>query len=433
MWREVSVNQPTGRSRSYLVLESLEGEKIAVATRTIPVPEGVDRLLVFSDSIEMPSEGSNWDLSTRPTRWAFPKALNVSVEASEESAWRTQSVVQSWVDAFLYREERTDGNGTVHPGLRPPQVGALHASLGHWRASSKPATVVMPTGTGKTETMLALLVAQRIQRLLVLVPSDALREQIGSKFVTLGWLKKLGVVGSEALFPVVGFLKAMPRDAEALQRILERCNVVVATMSIAANSRASHRATLARWATHLFIDEAHHVSAATWTAFRDEFGEKPVLQFTATPFRTDGKLVDGKVVFNYPLRRAQAEGYFRPISFRPVVEYNSERADDRIMEEAVSVLQADLAANRDHVLMARVHSISRAEAIHRIYSEHAPDLRPLIVHSRQTTVAKQAKPNPPYTYFDALELAELLGISVQAVFLRVRPWPRGATWLQTAS
>jgi superfamily II DNA or RNA helicase len=38
----------------------------------------------------------------------------------------------------------------------------------------------MPTGTGKTETMLALLVAARPSRLLVLVPSDALREQVSS-------------------------------------------------------------------------------------------------------------------------------------------------------------------------------------------------------------------------------------------------------------
>ena len=199
--REVLVSEPLGRARSYLVLEGFDAEKIAVATRSIPVPEGMDRLLVLSDSSEIPSEGSNWDLSTRSTRWTFPKALNVGTEPIDESTLRTASIVESWEDAFLYREERIEEDGTIRPGLRAPQIGALHAVLGHWRASSKPATVVMPTGTGKTETMLALLVAQRIPRLLVLVPSDALREQIGSKFVTLGWLKKFGVVGSKAQLP----------------------------------------------------------------------------------------------------------------------------------------------------------------------------------------------------------------------------------------
>jgi superfamily II DNA or RNA helicase len=37
---------------------------------------------------------------------------------------------------------------------------------------------VLPTGPGKTETMLATKVYRRLDRSLVLVPSDALRRQI---------------------------------------------------------------------------------------------------------------------------------------------------------------------------------------------------------------------------------------------------------------
>jgi superfamily II DNA or RNA helicase len=40
----------------------------------------------------------------------------------------------------------------------------LHAVLAHWTVSHDPATVVMPTGTGKTETMMAILVAERLER-----------------------------------------------------------------------------------------------------------------------------------------------------------------------------------------------------------------------------------------------------------------------------
>lgn len=386
---EASVIESNGRARNYLVLDDFVGEKIAVSLKSIAPPNGIDRVLVLPDANELPTADSNWDLSRVITRWAYPKPLNISDEAGEQSGLRVAGVVDSWKNTFNFKEERVEAGASVIPGLRPPQIGALYCALGHWRASSKPATVVMPTGTGKTETMLALLIAQRIPRLLVLVPSDALREQIGSKFVSLGWLKRFGVVSDSAMFPVVGFLKKMPKDAGALQSLLNRCNVVVATMSIAANSRASHRAVISDWASHVFIDEAHHVSAKTWTGFRDQFAEKPVLQFTATPFRTDGKLVDGKVIFNYPLRRAQAEGYFRPISFRPVIEYNNERADAKIMEQAIFSLREDLAANRDHVLMARVSSIKRAEDVRALYRRHAPELNPLIVHSRQSTVEKR--------------------------------------------
>jgi superfamily II DNA or RNA helicase len=57
----------------------------------------------------------------------------------------------------------------AQPGLRRPQIGALHAALAHATRSTDPATIVMPTGTGKTETMLALNANQRFERLLVVV------------------------------------------------------------------------------------------------------------------------------------------------------------------------------------------------------------------------------------------------------------------------
>jgi len=110
------------------------------------------------------------------------------------------AVLDSYQDAITYNK------GTKEKlGLRSPQLGALHAVLGYWTTKrTRPATVVMPTGTSKTETMLALLVAARIERLLVLVPSDALREQIASKFETLGVLQESGIVTPNALRPVVG-------------------------------------------------------------------------------------------------------------------------------------------------------------------------------------------------------------------------------------
>src|SRR6476469_9999247 len=100
-------------------------------------------------------------------------------------------------------EEEVHADGQVTPGLRPPQVGAVYAALAHWTVSPAPATIVMPTGTGKTETMLALLVSQRLERLLVVVPNYALRTQLWEKFLTLGLLGTLGALGPGAQYPVV--------------------------------------------------------------------------------------------------------------------------------------------------------------------------------------------------------------------------------------
>jgi reverse gyrase len=43
----------------------------------------------------------------------------------------------------------------------------------------------MPTGTGKTETMLSILVSQECRKVMVVVPTDALRSQLYLKFLTL--------------------------------------------------------------------------------------------------------------------------------------------------------------------------------------------------------------------------------------------------------
>ena len=126
--------------------------------------------------------------------WHIPKKLSRS---------RPEAVLETYRNALSFAEESPSV-----PGLRSPQRGALHSVLGYWTTKSAvPATVVMPTGTGKTETMLALLVAARLPRLLVLVPSDALRNQVAEKFETLGVLQELGVVSSPALRPVVGRLR----------------------------------------------------------------------------------------------------------------------------------------------------------------------------------------------------------------------------------
>ena len=64
---------------------------------------------------------------------------------------------ESWFAAFNFIGEDQLREGQV--GLRRPQLGALHAIHAHWSTKSDVATVVMPTGTGKTETMLAAMIS----------------------------------------------------------------------------------------------------------------------------------------------------------------------------------------------------------------------------------------------------------------------------------
>lgn len=263
--------------------------------------------------------------------------------------------------------------------LRRPQIGALHSIVGYQSSGlTEPGIVVMPTGTGKTETMLAWLIAQRPERVLVVVPSSALREQIASKFETLGILQREGIVGPDAMRPRVGRVAGRFDSEEDAAAFVAACNVVVATPNAIHASEAAVRRAFFSGFTHLLVDEAHHAPARTWTEIIRAFGERPVLLFTATPYRRDGLTLPGRVIFRFPLREAQREGYFSTIDFTAVLDLDDD--DEALAKAALSRLRSDLDAGHEHLLLARVGTKPRADEIHALYSRLAPEFAPKVIY-----------------------------------------------------
>lgn len=370
-----------------LAIKKHEGLRIETGDRSVavvgksvdPLPDGDVLLSATKGKVVAPT------LDERPTslRWLKPLPL-VSITTGELRE-RAKQVVDSWAGGFELREETE-----VSDGLREPQVGAMYAVLAHWSMSADACTVVMPTGTGKTETMLSLLVMRRLTNVLVIVPTDPLREQTAAKFNSLGVLPKLGIVRSGAEFPLVGVLEHGIQDASSAEGFMRSCNVVVATMSAVNECSADARLALANATAFLFMDEAHHIPAATWTEFKSQFPNSRVVQFTATPFRNDGKRVDGPVVYDYPLGRAQAKGMFQRIRFTAVAAFTQESADREIAARAKQQLDLDLAEGFDHLVMARGQSIARAEALLALYQAVAPEHFPVLIHSQQGTTVRRA-------------------------------------------
>ncbi|MCE0521653.1 MAG: DEAD/DEAH box helicase family protein [Methylacidiphilales bacterium] len=285
------------------------------------------------------------------------------------------AILASWASGIAYRSDQDD-----QPGFRTPQLGALHAIAAHWSISEKPGIVVMPTGTGKTDVMVATVVASSCRTVLVVVPSDALRSQTAVKFQSLGVLRAIGVIPEQARYPVVGTLRHIPKE-EADLELFDCCNVIVATMSALSGATDAILDQVAARCTHLFIDEAHHAPADTWNDLRERFAGKRVLQFTATPFRRDGRRMEGRILYNYPLAKAQQDGYFQAIRFIQVWEWDDEEADRAIADAALTCLREDLGAGRDHLLMARADSIDRAEQLYAdLYAQHT-DLNPVVIHN----------------------------------------------------
>ncbi|MGM5630689.1 DEAD/DEAH box helicase family protein [Apibacter raozihei] len=297
--------------------------------------------------------------------------------------YTSQDVIRTWEGKFNFKQEDIS-NGIL--GLRTPQIGAIYSVLGHLTNATDIANVVLPTGTGKTETMLSVLVANKCEKLLVAVPSDALRSQLANKFIDFGWLKKkdknnFSILDNEAMYPIVGIINSGFKTIEELTHFLSKCNVVISTMNLLSSRSSEEIELISGMFTHLFVDEAHHSKANNWNNFIGSFEKRKVVQFTATPYRNDGQMLDGKIVYNFTLKEAQEQGYFKQIDFIPVREYEPEEADKKISEVAIARLREDLNKGYDHILMVRCDNHQRADNVFKKYYEQYSDLSPVVIHS----------------------------------------------------
>lgn len=288
-----------------------------------------------------------------------------------------EDVVATWVDKFKFIKENEQLN---IKGLRPPQVGALYSILAHIHNADDKAIVVMPTGTGKTETMLATLISNCCKKLLVSVPSDSLRTQIAQKFITLGLLKEYEIVDESCLNPIVGIVNSGFDTAQDLQNFVNKCNVVVSTMTLLTDFSAQQKEILNNSFSHFFVDEAHHSEAKTWKELINRFDKEKVFLFTATPFRNDGQSLQGKQIFNFSLRKAQEQKYYKQINYLPIREYNKDLADKKIAEKAIEQLRADRADGFNHFVMARCKDKVRAREVFEYYKDY-DEFNPVLVYT----------------------------------------------------
>lgn len=291
--------------------------------------------------------------------------------------YSNSEIANSWTKNFNFLEEDLEANIN---GLREPQIAALYSILSHLKVSDEIGTVVMPTGTGKTETMLSTLVAGKLNKVIITVPSDALRTQIANKFLKLGLLKQFGIINQSVINPKVGIIYQSFQNNEDLLEFIEKSNVIVTTMNILSNFQPNVLATLNSLISNILIDEAHHVEANSWKRVRKAFDNNKILQFTATPFRNDQKRIEGKVIFNFSLKKAQEQGYFKPINFLPIREYDLNKGHKLIAEKAVEKLREDLANGYNHILMARCVNTVKASEVFKYYEEYE-DLKPILIHS----------------------------------------------------
>jgi superfamily II DNA or RNA helicase len=297
----------------------------------------------------------------------------------------------SWKVPLSFAEERRNAEGRTIGGLRTPQVGALHALAAHWTNSDVPAAIILPTGTGKTEVMMASMVMHRPERLLVLVPSDSLRQQTADKFTQLGVLHRAGIAGPSLRTPIVAILQKRTAATADLTAFTQT-NVVISTLAMLQTLPDSALDAFLALFDVVYFDESHHIPARSWKRVYSRLKVARVVGFTATPFRLDGERVPGKVIYQFPLRLAQKQGYFQSIDFIAVDEVDPDASDLEIATRAIERLRQDRAAGFQHILLARASTKTRADRLWKeIYSVFAADLNPVVIYSGVPGKAQKAR------------------------------------------
>lgn len=253
-------------------------------------------------------------------------------------------------------------------GLRDAQIAAAHAIAAHFWSKIRPAIVVMPTGSGKTAVMILASILLRARRVLIVVPSRLLREQIANKFSALDPLLEAGSLDHAVDRPRVIQNKKRIAAAEQWSAMADG-DVIVTTPHAASPGIEEVPMPEPDLFDLVIFDEAHHTPAATYKALQDAFPRAKTLCFTATPSRRDERELRGDIVFTYDVGRARRDGIFGPLRFVPVLEGGIlKERDVAIARAAAAQLHQDREAGHAHRLVVRASGRKRADELAAIYA-----------------------------------------------------------------
>lgn len=302
-------------------------------------------------------------------------------KGKKKGTYSIEGCVQNTHKSSYFENVNIHSVGVNGEKLRPAQLGAIYSLMAHWSLTKDVATIVLPTGTGKTETMLVATLIDKAKRTLVIVPTIDLKGQISDKFMTWGILRRLGVIPANAPNPKVLVLNKTLPDKSSIN-ILKNADVVISTPALLARASEEVKNILKNIFSHVYFDEAHHVVASEWEELKRFFNKTKIVQFTATPYRNDRQPIEGKIVYNYPLSKALDDGCFASMSLVTVDERHPKRKDKAIADAAMDRLLKDRENGFiRHRMMVRAETKKHAEKLFEDYSKWFPNERIVLVHS----------------------------------------------------
>lgn len=197
--------------------------------------------------------------------------------------------------------------------FRVPQREGYEAALKHFSKEDADNHVLMqiPTGVGKTALMSVLPFGISKKKTLILTPNLHLSEQVE---------KALDITEPSSIYEKLKILENLDELELYVLRLEKLASAVDITDNQIIVSNFQQLSDVEKWFKNraddvdlIIIDEAHHQKAKTYEEIIKFFPNAKVISLTATPFRSDGKELDGKNIYTYHFSDAVKNGYIRNI------------------------------------------------------------------------------------------------------------------------
>ena len=197
--------------------------------------------------------------------------------------------------------------------LRPCQKNALDAIHSHYsnKLYERNIIVQLPTGSGKSVLIATIPFNLSKTKVLLVTPNLNISKQLE---LDLDFTRSNNVY----------------KKYEVLKEGHAPFYVLNLDKSISKNDIQEHHILIAnyhqlydlnRWFNYgedvvdlIIIDEAHHQEADTYQNILNHFPNAKIIGLTATPFRSDGKTIEGKVIYTYSFAQAIKDNVIRNIS-----------------------------------------------------------------------------------------------------------------------
>ncbi len=203
-------------------------------------------------------------------------------------------------------------NVKENPALRIPQREGYEEIEKHFSEPKvdREVGVVLPVGCGKSGLITITPFALKAKRALVIAPGLRIKEQLADDFDPSNddmFYLKCGVIsGTDFPEPVV------IEGKNTNQSDLEAADVVVTNIQQLQGEENRWLDVLSSdFFDLILVDEAHHNVADSWNRLRDKFPQAKIVNYSATPTRADGRCMEGKIIYSFPIFRAIEEGYIK--------------------------------------------------------------------------------------------------------------------------